>query len=259
MPAFTAGAGQLVLIDSGPHVVGGWATGISAGPREGGQSVTFSVSNDNAALFSAPPQIQPNGTLTYTPAAGATGLATVTVRAVDDGGTSGGGTDTSAPQTFTIEVTAVNNAPSFTAGADQSVLEDSGAQTVAGWATGISPGPASESAQAVTFSVSNSSPALFSAQPQVQPGGTLSYTPAANASGTATVTVRAVDDGGTAFGGIDTSPPQTFTITVIEVNDAPSFSARRRPGLAPQPRRTGPSAAGRPGSRQARRARAASR
>ena len=53
--------------------------------------MTFSASNDNTALFSAQPQVQPDGTLTYTPAAGATGLATVTVRAVDDGGTSGGG------------------------------------------------------------------------------------------------------------------------------------------------------------------------
>jgi hypothetical protein len=29
------------------------------------------------------------------------------------------------------------------------------------------------------------------------------------------VTVRAVDNGGTANGGSDTSPPQTFTITII--------------------------------------------
>ena len=225
VPAFSAGANQLVLIDSGPHVVGGWATGISAGPGEGGQTVGFSVSSDNPGLFSAPPQVQPNGTLTYTPAAGVSGLATVTVRAVDDGGTSGGGTDTSAPQTFTIEVATVNSAPGFTAGPDQSALEDGGARTVSAWATGISPGPPIETGQAVTFNVSNSNPALFSAQPQIQPNGTLSYTPAGNASGAATVTVRAVDDGGTAFGGVDTSAPQTFTIIVTEVNDAPSFTS----------------------------------
>ena len=66
-------------------------------------------------------------TLTYTPAANANGLATVTVRLKDDGGTANGGVDTSGPQTFTITVTPVNDVPSFLKGADQSVNEDAGA------------------------------------------------------------------------------------------------------------------------------------
>ena len=37
----------------------------------------------------------------------------------------------SPTQTFDITVTNVNDAPSFTKGADQTVLEDAGAQTVA--------------------------------------------------------------------------------------------------------------------------------
>ena len=45
----------------------------------------------------------------------------------DNGGTANGGVDTSATQTFTITVTAVNDAPSFTKGADQTVAEDAGA------------------------------------------------------------------------------------------------------------------------------------
>jgi hypothetical protein len=224
-PSFSGGADQLVLVDSGPQSVPAWATGISPGPaNEAAQSVTFDVTNDNPGLFSAQPQIGPSGTLTYTSAPAAQGLATVTVRALDDGGTALGGDDASAPQAFTITVTEVNDPPSFAAGADQSVLEDSGPQTVGGWATGISPGPASEASQSVSFNVAASNPSLFSAQPQVQPNGTLTYTPAANVSGSATVSVAAVDDGGTAFGGTDTSAPQTFVITVAEVNDAPSFT-----------------------------------
>jgi hypothetical protein len=43
----------------------------------------------------------------------------------------------------------------------------------------------------------------------------LTYAPLFLTLGTATVTVRAVDNGGTAFGGVDTSAPQTFTILVI--------------------------------------------
>ena len=100
---------------------------------------------------------------------------------------------------------AVNDAPSFTKGADQTVNEDAGAQTVSGWATAISAGPANESGQAVNFVVSNNNAALFSAQPAVAANGTLTYTPAANANGSATVTVMIHDDGGTANGGVDTS------------------------------------------------------
>ena len=51
------------------------------------------------------------------------------LRLVDDGGTANGGVDTSAPQTFTINVTPVNDAPGFTAGANPVVSEDAGAQT----------------------------------------------------------------------------------------------------------------------------------
>src|SRR5262249_14710412 len=135
-----------------------------------------------------------------------------------------GGIDTSAAQTLTSTVTAVNDAPSFTKGADQTVFEDAGAQTAANWATAISAGPADESAQVLDFIVSNNNSALFAVQPAISPTGTLTYTPAANTSGSATVTVQLHDNGGTANGGIDTSAAQTFTITVTAVNDAPSFT-----------------------------------
>ena len=42
----------------------------------------------------------------------------------------------------------------------------------------------------------------------------LTFTPAANATGSATITLVAQDTGGTALGGVDTSAPQSFTITV---------------------------------------------
>src|SRR5205823_9785531 len=131
------------------------------------------------------------------------------------GGTANGGNNASAPATFTLTVTPVNDAPNFTAGSNQTVLSVLGAQSVPGWATGITPGPANESSQSVAFTVTVDNPALFSVQPAVAPDGTLTYTPALLAVGIATVTVRAVDNGGTANGGIDTSPAQTFTITLV--------------------------------------------
>jgi large repetitive protein len=216
-PTFTPGSNQTVREDSGPQSVGAWATSVSAGPpSEAAQTVTFTVSSDNPALFSAQPGVGSNGTLTFTPAANANGVATVTVTAHDDGGTAGGGVDTSAPSTFTLTIDPLNDPPVFTAGPNQSVLSLLGAQSVAGWATGIAPGPANESSQAVTFTVSNDNPGLFSVQPAVAPNGTLTYTPALLAIGSATVTVQAVDDGGKSGPGAeDTSPPQTFTITIL--------------------------------------------
>ena len=86
---------------------------------EGDQTVHFNVSSDNASLFSAQPAISAGGTLTYTPAPNASGVATVTAVLQDDGGTANGGRDTSAPYTFTITIGAVNDCP--VAGANQSL------------------------------------------------------------------------------------------------------------------------------------------
>jgi CARDB len=88
---------------SGAASVPSVATGISAGAGETGQAVSFLVTNDNNALFSVQPALSADGTLTFTPAL-ITGTATVTVRAQDSGGTANGGVDTSAAQTFLINV-----------------------------------------------------------------------------------------------------------------------------------------------------------
>jgi hypothetical protein len=224
-PAFSKGADRFVAEDAGPETVTGWATGINPGPAalglEASQAVSFEiVSNTNPSLFAAGPAVASNGTLTFTPAANANGSATIGVRIKDNGGTAGGGVDTSAVQTFTITVNPVNDPPSFTKGADQTVLEDAGAQTVPNWATNISAGPADESGQTLTFLVSNTNNGLFSVQPAVSSTGTLTFTPAPNANGSATVTVQLQDNGG----GTDTSAAQMFTITVNPVNDAPTFA-----------------------------------
>src|SRR5207247_1239176 len=120
-----------------------------------GQTLNFIVTTSNNALFAVQPAISPAGVLTYTPAANANGQATVTVQLHDNGGTANGGVDTSAAQQFTITVTPVNNAPSFVAGANQTVLEDAGAQTVPAWATQISAGPPDEAGQTLNFTVTS--------------------------------------------------------------------------------------------------------
>ena len=157
--------------------------------------------------------------VSVTPGANANGAIPVTLTVTDPDG------DT-ASDAFTLNVTPVNDAPSFTKGADPTVDEDSGAFVMPGWATAISAGP-NESGQTVSFEiVSNSNTALFAdAGPvTIAADGTLTFTPEADLSGVATIEARIVDDGGTALGGVDASATQTFTITVNAVNDAPTIA-----------------------------------
>jgi len=211
-----------VRMIGGAYTGAGWATSISPGPgSESWQTVTFIVTNNNNSLFSTQPAVSSSGTLTFTSATNACGSVTVSVQAHDDGGTANGGQDTSAAQTFTITVTCVNDPPSFTKGPDVSVGENSGAQSLASWATAISPGPPNETGQGLSFTVTNNNNALFSVQPAINPAGTLSFTPALNAIGSATVSAKLVDSGGTANGGQNTSPQQVFTITINFVNRPP--------------------------------------
>ena len=104
-----------------------------------------------------------------------------------------GGTSTA---TVAVTVASVNDAPAFTKGANLAVNEDAPAQSIANWATGLSVGPANESGQLLDFIASSSIPAMFSVQPAVSATGTLTYTPAPDASGVATVTVKVHDNGG---------------------------------------------------------------
>ena len=227
-PSFIKGADPTVDEDAGPQTVANWATGINEGaPNESGQTLTFNITgNSNTALFAAGPAIAPDGTLTYTPADDAYGAAEIKVTLSDDGGTANNGQDTSAEQTFTITVNSANDAPSFTKGTDQTVNEDAGSRTVADWAADINKGASNESGQTLTFNITgNSNTALFAAGPAIDADGTLTYTPADDAYGSAQIKVTLRDDGGTANNGQDTSAEQTFTITVDLVNDAPSFAS----------------------------------
>jgi len=232
-PSFTAVNPPVVNENTGQATVTNWATFVpGAGNAAGEALLAYHVSNvSNAGLFSVQPSIDTNGTLTYTPAANVQGTSTFTVAAQDTGGTANGGQDTSAPQTFTITVNFVNQPPSFAASSPPSVNENSGPTTIANWAT-FSPDPLLPSETVLAYHVSAvSNAALFSAPPTVANNGTLTYAPAANLSGTFTFTVTVQETGGTANGGQDTSAPQTFTITVNFVNQAPTFTANNPPAV----------------------------
>ena len=127
-------------------------------------------------------------------------------------------------RTASIAVQPVNDAPAFVVGTDQTVAEDAAPRR---WWAGP-PASALDGEQGrPDCSLQRDrqySPGLFAVAPAVDTTGTLAYTPAPNANGSATVTLVLADNGGTASGGQDTSGPQSFTITVDPVNDAPTCS-----------------------------------
>ncbi len=222
-----AGALRGIAIVAADTTNGTWQYSTNSG---GAWTAIGAVAVANARLLASAPANR----LRFVPNANYFGSSTVTLRAWDqttgtNGGlanttTSGGTTAfSSATDTAAITVLSVNDVPSFTKGGDQVVAEDAGAQSVAGWATSLSRGPANESGQTLAFAITgNSNAALFSAGPTVSPTGTLTFTPAANANGTSTISLVIADNGGTANGGIDTSAAQSFVVSVGAVNDAPA-------------------------------------
>jgi len=113
--------------------------------------------------------------------------------------------------TVTISISPVNDPPSFTKGADQTVLTDAGAQSITGWATAINPGAPDETSDVLTFNwISDDNSALFSVEPAIDAiTGDLTFT-IAGTTGTAHIAFTLSDNGG----GTNTSAQQTVTITV---------------------------------------------
>ena len=100
--------------------------------------------------------------------------------------------------------------------------EDAAAQTVASFVTAISRRPERNRADGVVRRHGNTNSALFSVQPAIGATGTLTFTPAANANGVATITYHATDNGGTANGGDDTATTRRSRSRVTPVNDPPT-------------------------------------
>ncbi|MEX2558820.1 MAG: Ig-like domain-containing protein [Pirellulales bacterium] len=212
--------------DSGPQSVSNFAFAISMGPPdESGQSpLEFLVTNNSAGLFLAQPSIDTSGTLTYTPAPNAFGVATVRVRLRDDGGTANGGVDTSFERITTITIDGINDAPTLDAIPNANLPVDAPEQIVN--LTGISAGPGESQQLSVTASSSN--PALIPdpivTYTSANTTGTLAYTPAAGIGGTAIITVTVTDDGGTVNGGTNTTI-DTFFVNVGGANNSPTATA----------------------------------
>jgi len=169
-------------------------SGIGTGATGEVQPLTVTATSSNPSLIPTPTisYASPNttGTLRFTPAANASGTATITAM-VNDGQTQ----SNTVTRSFTVTVNSVNDAPTLNALSNVSLNANAGQQTVA--LGGIGSGAANES-QALAVTATSSNPGLIP-NPTVtytSPGttGSLRFTPVANATGTATITVR-VNDG----------------------------------------------------------------
>jgi hypothetical protein len=207
-PSFTAGSDLDVAEDAGLQTISNWATNISPGPStEAGQQVAFVVSTDNPTLFALQPTIAADGTLTFTPADNAHGIANVTVQLHDDGGTLRGGEDTSPPQGFTITVAPVNDPP--VAGDDAYAVNEDALLSIS--APGVLGNDLDIDGDDLTVIVADE-PAHGTLT--LESNGSLTYRPDANFFGIDSFTYRSLD-------GATVSNLATVMLTVLSVNDIP--------------------------------------
>ena len=164
----------------------------------------------------------------YTTVSNSNTATNLTFVANDEGNSgTGGGTLVSVGSSVTVNITAVNDEPSFTLpGNNLTVSQNAGATTESAFATGMSHNDGNT--QNLYFYVSNNNNDIFSAQPDIdETSGNLTFAPVSGAFGKATVSVFLKDDGGTSPGD-DTSPTQTFDIFVtpdnIKINEVNAAS-----------------------------------
>ena len=177
-----------------------------------------------ASLVSGPASgtldLNADGSFDYTPVADFAGAVSFTYLASD-------AAEDSGTATVTITVNAVNDSPTLSNVANQSVNED---QAISSLAYTLDEGGGSdEDSQGITVTATSSDQTLipdanitvnYSADGAGDAsGGTLDITPAAHLSGTARITLTATDDG---TGNL--TAQDTFTVTLSSVNDAPLIS-----------------------------------
>jgi len=228
LPTLDLLADREILEDAAEQQVG--LTGISAGGGEI-QPLQVTASSSDNSIIPAPTvqysSADTTGSITFRPHPNAHGTVTVTV-VVEDGGldadlsTDGDNGTTAIAMVVTVD--AVNDVPTLAPLVDLSIQEDADQQLVT--LTGISPGPLES--QLLSITATSSLPSLIQHPVLVHVAGastaTLTFTPLADANGTAVITVTVVDsglDGTLSTTGDNLSVEQTFQVNVAAVPDVP--------------------------------------
>ena len=199
-------------------------TGISPGAVNEPQTVTVTSVSSNPGLIPHPTisyaSPSSSGTLRLAPVLNAFGTATITVTAND-----GAASNNSVTRTFTVTVNPVNEPPTLNAPANLTITRNAGLQTVN--LSGITSGAANE-VQTLTVTAASSNPSLIPT-PSVtytSPGsaGTLRFTPVANASGSANITVTVRD-----IAPSNNVVARSFVVTVSPSGTVPTVRVRVTP------------------------------
>ncbi len=184
---------------------------FTVGPPPGADETTVTAtSSDNTLVTTAFLVVRGTGTgrsLTLTPLANAFGTTTITLSATN--------TDGTTDESFLLTVTAVNDAPTISSISNQATAEDTAVGPLAFTVDDVD-----TAAGALSLTRASSNTTLVPLTGIVFAGSganrTVTVVPAANQSGTATITLT-VSDG-------LLSSATTFLFTVTSVNDPPTMS-----------------------------------
>lgn len=204
-PSFTPGSNVIGEEDTATSQAS-WATDIQNG-------TLFELTPENPSLFSSGPTLDGFGELSFIPAEDVFGGTDVTATLRGANG------QVTAPISFRIDVSPVNDPPSFEIGDDAVIEAGSGSHFFPHWATGFSAGPDNESSQELSIVIeSNTNSDLFQVSPIVDSSnGNLYFSVAEAVAGEATVTLHLEDDGGLSGLGADNSSESvSFTVTVTD-------------------------------------------
>ncbi len=217
----------------------GFASNIVTGPLTAldepiNQTVSFNlISVSRPEMFTTLPAISPTGTLTFRTAKDQNGSAVVVVQLQDsEAGSPPPNVNVSQFKTFTINLTAVNDAPEFTIPTAINTVEDQGLVRIPNFATNMRPGPttaADENSQTFQVFVRALDPSKFVVQPTIAADGTLQFRTAVDVNGALVVEVFLEDDGlSSPVPNVNRSVVKQFTINTAPINDAPLFTLPNR-------------------------------
>ena len=221
-----------------------FATGISPGPpNEAGQQLSFRVDPSGLPqnVFRVPPEVSRTGALSFCLLPDAnTGVASLPFVLVDDGGNSGCNVNRKVVQ-VPFQVSPVNTRPTFIPGAPVVLNEDAtcgplvdtrsspngfvqcGVYTLDNWAGGMSPGSGTDEQvqrDLLAFVCTPRDLAIVSSCEVDPVSGRLVLNIVRHAFGQTSAEIVLTDGGVLNFA----STPHTLPITILPVNDPPSFS-----------------------------------
>ena len=233
-PTFTVDNPNLVYDEkSGAVIITDWAKNVSPGPNpnENTQKVHFVteiVSQSNYISFNSFPKVDEFGKLSFEATDKANGTIDLKVYLQDDGENTPPNSNQSDPIDVTITINPINDAPTFTKGANVIIDEHTGPVSIANWATNISAGaPDEDETQQLTYVLTErerEGNLEFVTPPTIDIEGNVSFEATPHYNGYIIYELVLQDDGlDTPSPNQNTSSIEAFTITVNYLNDPPTY------------------------------------